>query len=211
MPREETFWKMNTKMIDFTVSDFSGGVKECQSKQDSERRVRVLEPSESMQVSIASTAETSRMSKASLPAPAGVDLPLYKVAHCRAGDKGNDVNFSLIPHCPADLPRLKSIVTADWVKMVTKNLFLCHPSARYHSGSLLPQKETHDSQRSEDDICVEIYVAQGIHALNIVVRNALDGGVTCSRRIDRHGKSLSDLILCQTVMLPEISTYTTIT
>ena len=32
------------------------------------------------------------------PAPSGQKIPLYRVAHSRAGDKGNDLNFSLIPH-----------------------------------------------------------------------------------------------------------------
>ncbi|KAL0347821.1 UNVERIFIED_CONTAM: hypothetical protein Scaly_1798100 [Sesamum calycinum] len=31
---------------------------------------------------------------------AGQRIPLYDVAHSRAGDKGNDLNFSIIPHYP---------------------------------------------------------------------------------------------------------------
>ncbi|KAE8662486.1 disease resistance protein RPP13 [Hibiscus syriacus] len=55
---------------------------------------------------------------------------------------------------------------------------------------------------NEDDVKVEIYEVQGIQSLNVVVRIILDGGVNCSRRIDRHGKCISDLILCQHVVLP---------
>lgn len=53
-----------------------------------------------------------------------------------------------------------------------------------------------------EHVNVEVYEVPGIHSLNIVVRNILDGGVNCSRRIDRHGKTISDLILCQEVVLP---------
>jgi hypothetical protein len=49
---------------------------------------------------------------------------------------------------------------------------------------------------------VDVYEVPGVKALNIVVRNVLDGGVTCSRRLDRHGKSLSDLFLSQFIILP---------
>lgn len=50
---------------------------------------------------------------------------------------------------------------------------------------------------------VEVYEVPGVAALNVVVKDVLDGGVTCSRRLDRHGKCLSDLIFSQIVVLPE--------
>lgn len=53
-----------------------------------------------------------------------------------------------------------------------------------------------------EHVKVEIYEVKGIHSLNVVVRNILDGGVNCSRRIDRHGKTISDIILCQEIVLP---------
>ncbi|KAI5077891.1 hypothetical protein GOP47_0007715 [Adiantum capillus-veneris] len=186
--REETFWKMNTRAVDV-----------INAEMPFVRGSLSIKPPEGVQIPIPLNTRMSTGSKAPLPAPGGVELPLYKVAHCRAGDKGNDVNFSLIPHCPTDLLRLQSIITKDWVKRVTGRLFLGH-----HIGNDTSSSQTrglvhdeHDNARS-----IEIYVATGIHAMNIVVRNALDGGVTCSRRLDRHGKSLSDLILCQRVTLP---------
>ncbi|KAK3029202.1 hypothetical protein RJ639_039282 [Escallonia herrerae] len=45
------------------------------------------------------------------PAPSGQKISLYNVAHSRTGDKGNDLNFSLIPHFPTDISRLKLIIT----------------------------------------------------------------------------------------------------
>ncbi|MCO5611223.1 hypothetical protein L7F22_065474 [Adiantum nelumboides] len=192
VPREDTFWEMHTTAVDYIIA-----------KMPSVRNLPPIYPPEEVQVPIPLSTLMPTMSKAPLPAPGGVEIPLYKFAHCRAGDKGNDVNFSLIPHSSRDLPRLQSIITKDWVKGVTRRLFLGHHSVQ-HIG-----KDTSGGQTSGlvhekhvDSVGVEIYVAIGIHALNIVVRNALDGGVTCSRRLDRHGKSLSDLILCQTVTLP---------
>ncbi|XP_066393903.1 uncharacterized protein [Miscanthus floridulus] len=130
------------------------------------------------------------------PAPAlpGKRIALYHVAHSRAGDKGNDMNFSVIPHSPDDIGRLRSIITPDWVKNAVSPLLdlSSFPDERaiQHRNNLL------------EPVTVEIYYVPGISSLNVVVRNILDGGVNCSRRIDRHGKTLSDLILCQEVILP---------
>lgn len=128
-------------------------------------------------------------------APAGQKIPLYDVAHSRAGDKGNDLNFSMIPHYPPDINRLKTVVTAEWVKEALSTLL--NPTS-------FPSPV--NTQRRDDwideHVKVEIYEARGIHSLNVVVRNILDGGVNCSRRIDRHGKTISDVILCQQVVLP---------
>lgn len=131
----------------------------------------------------------------SCPAPSGQRIPLYSVAHSRAGDKGNDINFSLIPHFPPDYERLKLIITSEWVKSVVSCLL---------DLSLSPDLDA-TNQRDKwmnEIVKVEIYEVKGIQSLNIVVKNILDGGVNCSRRIDRHGKTISDLILRQQVVLP---------
>ncbi|KAH6767420.1 propionyl-CoA carboxylase [Perilla frutescens var. hirtella] len=128
-------------------------------------------------------------------APAGQKIPLYDVAHSRAGDKGNDLNFSIIPHYPPDIRRLKMIVTPNWVKEVLSPLL--NPSSFPDPDDI----ERRDKWINEH-VKVEMYEARGIHSLNVVVRNILDGGVNCSRRIDRHGKTISDVVLCQQVVLP---------
>lgn len=129
------------------------------------------------------------------PAPFGQKIPLYQVAHSRAGDKGNDLNFSIIPHLSSDFERLKVIITPTWVKAVVSALL---------DESSFPNPSSIDRRNAwiDEHVKVEIYEVKGIHALNVVVRNILDGGVNCSRRIDRHGKCVSDLILCQQVVLP---------
>ncbi|CAI9101783.1 OLC1v1039195C1 [Oldenlandia corymbosa var. corymbosa] len=129
------------------------------------------------------------------PAPSGRDIPLYDVAHSRAGDKGNDLNFSIIPYFPPDINRLKLVITPEWVKAAVSELL---------DQSSFPDLDSIARRNSwiAENVKVEIYEARGIHSLNVVVRNILDGGVNCSRRIDRHGKSISDLILSQLVILP---------
>lgn len=130
-----------------------------------------------------------------LAAPAGQKIPLYEVAHSRVGDKGNDLNFSIIPHYGPDIRRLKMIVTPKWVKEVVSPLL--NPSS-FPDADEIKRRD----KWVEEHVEVEIYEARGIQSLNVVVRNILDGGVNCSRRIDRHGKTISDVVLCQQVVLP---------
>lgn len=129
------------------------------------------------------------------PAPSGKKLPLYEVAHGRVGDKGNDLNVSIIPHFPSDIERLKIIINPQWVKGVLAPLLNPSPF-------LDPDAIRKRDAWVEENVKVEIYEVRGIHSLNVVVRNILDGGVNCSRRIDRHGKTISDIILSQQVILP---------
>lgn len=129
------------------------------------------------------------------PAPSGKKIPLYEVAHSRVGDKGNDMNFSIIPHFSQDIDRLQMIISPEWVKEVLSPLL--NPSPFPHPDAILKRNKW-----VEENVRVEIYEVKGIHSLNVVVRNILDSGVNCSRRIDRHGKTISDIILSQQVVLP---------
>ncbi len=113
---------------------------------------------------------------AASPAQRGVEVLLYDIAHSRAGDKGDTINLSLIPFCRDDFPRVQEVVTRDWVSGKLTGILGKDPQ-------------------------VMVYSLPGIAALNVVLAPALDGGVTISRRIDRHGKSLSDLLLSQTIVL----------
>ncbi|CAA7390949.1 unnamed protein product [Spirodela intermedia] len=128
-------------------------------------------------------------------APSGEPIPLYQAAHSRTGDKGNDLNFSIIPHFPGDFERLKKVITPEWVKGAVSPLLGELPSAD-------PAAAEKRDRWMEENLRVEIYEVRGVHSLNVVVRNVLDGGVNCSRRIDRHGKTVSDLILSQEIVLP---------
>ena len=103
-----------------------------------------------------------------------VEGMLHRVAHARAGDKGDRLNVSLICRTPALYAPLAAQATAERVR----NIFASRrPSsvARYD----LPR----------------------LHAFNFVLDAALEGGVNASLGLDGHGKSLSFLLLAATVRI----------
>ena len=95
-------------------------------------------------------------------------LPLHAIAHGRAGDKGDVSNVSLVAYKPEAYPFLASNVTADKVH----------------------ELYTHLGASS-----VTRYDLPLLSALNFVIDDVLDGGVNASRSIDRHGKTLSYILL----------------
>jgi len=95
-------------------------------------------------------------------------MKLREVAHSRTGDKGNIANISLIAYQIEMYPLLKERVTAERV--------------RAWFGEIVQGK-------------VVRYELPKIGALNFVLFDALGGGVTRSLALDRHGKSLSSVLL----------------
>jgi hypothetical protein len=93
---------------------------------------------------------------------------LRQIAHARSGDKGDILNISLIPYEERYYELIKEQVTADKVKEQFKNLV-------------------------KGD--VKRYELKNIKAFNFVLHNALNGGVTRSLRLDKHGKTLSYKLL----------------
>jgi hypothetical protein len=98
---------------------------------------------------------------------------VYDLAHCRAGDKGNTSNISVIAYNEAAWRVIREQLTPERV-MAAYGHIAGGPVRRYD----LPN----------------------LRALNFVIDNALGGGVTRSLRQDMHGKSLSSLML--TIELP---------
>jgi len=95
-------------------------------------------------------------------------MKLWEIAHSRTGDKGNIANISLIVYEASDFDLVKEKVTAQ----VVKKWF----------GNRIKGK-------------VERYELEQLGALNFVLHQALDGGVTCSTNIDKHGKTLGSYLL----------------
>ncbi len=95
-------------------------------------------------------------------------MKLREVAHSRTGDKGNIANISLIAYQVEMYPLLKERVTAERV--------------RAWFGEIVQGQ-------------VVRYELPKIGALNFVLFDALGGGVTRSLALDRHGKSLSSVLL----------------
>ncbi|WP_446898539.1 AtuA-related protein [Clostridium sp. LBM24168] len=95
-------------------------------------------------------------------------MKLRSIAHSRTGDKGNISNISLIVYKYEDYKLIEEKVTAEKVKVWFKDIV---------NGE------------------VERYELPKIGALNFVMHDALGGGVTRSLSLDRHGKSLSSVLL----------------
>ncbi|XP_062186987.1 uncharacterized protein LOC133890570 [Phragmites australis] len=183
--RENIFWRAHANKASIPYSDSKTGKMHVLQahKKPTNRAVGIQHFDASMDTP-----------PSPVPASPRKKFALYHIAHSRAGDKGNDMNFSIIPHFPDDIGRLRTVITPDWVKNAVSPLL--------DSSSFLDDRAIQRRNNLLERVHVEIYDVPGISSLNVVVRNILDGGVNCSRRIDRHGKTLSDLILCQEVILP---------
>ena len=113
-------------------------------------------------------------------------FPLHAIAHGRAGDKGNVSNVSLVAYRPEAYKFLATNVTADKVHKLYAHLGA--------SG-------------------VTRYDLPLLSAFNFVIDDVLDGGVNASRSIDRHGKTLSYILLGRFIidmpmdLIPESSPY----
>ncbi|MDO9437608.1 hypothetical protein [Hydrogenophaga sp.] len=102
-------------------------------------------------------------------------VPLYRLAHARAGDKGNRSNISVIAFRPELFPVL--------VEQVTEAAVLRHFRDRQPSA-------------------VVRYLLPRLEAMNFVLDDVLDGGVNGSLNLDSHGKALSFYLLELPVVVP---------
>lgn len=95
-------------------------------------------------------------------------MKLRHIAHSRAGDKGNIANLSVILFDEQDYAFLEAYLTESKVKEFLKNIV---------KGKVVRYELPH------------------IAAFNFVLYDALQGGVTRSLSIDKHGKTLSSVLL----------------
>lgn len=95
-------------------------------------------------------------------------MKLADIAHSRSGDKGDTLNISLIAYDKRDYEFLRMVATPESV-------------TDYLRGFV----------RGE----VERYELPQLGALNFVLHRALGGGVTRSLALDKHGKTLSSVLL----------------
>ena len=102
-------------------------------------------------------------------------VPLYDIAHSRAGDKGNRLNLSLIPYDPAHYPLLAEQMTEERVLALFR-----------HRGATSCRR----------------YDLPLLHAFNFIVEDALEGGVNGSLNLDGHGKTNSFRLLALEVEIP---------
>ena len=93
---------------------------------------------------------------------------LREIAHARSGDKGDVLNIALIPYEEKDYELIKEKITSEKVKEHFKGLI-----------------------KGE----VKRYDLDNTKSFNFVFYDALNGGVTQSLRLDKHGKTLSFKLL----------------
>jgi hypothetical protein len=105
-----------------------------------------------------------------------VDMCLHALAHARSGDKGDRLNISLIAYAPELFPLLVEAVTESAVATLFAHR---RPSS------------------------VRRYVLPKLGALNFVLDNILDGGVTQALNLDSHGKTLSYCLLGLSIAVPD--------
>jgi len=102
-------------------------------------------------------------------------VPLHRLAHARAGDKGNRLNIAVFAYEERYYPLLCEQVT----EAAVAGLF----AARR------PSKITR-------------YDLRRLHGFNFVLEDVLAGGVNASLFLDTHGKGLSFLLLTLPIVLP---------
>jgi hypothetical protein len=102
-------------------------------------------------------------------------VPLHRLAWARSGDKGNTANIGVVARQPDWLPLLWAQLTPQAVHAHLAHL-VQGPVTRHH----LP----------------------GIHAINLVLEQALDGGGPVSTRMDPLGKGMGQILLAMELDVP---------
>ncbi|WP_293855002.1 acyclic terpene utilization AtuA family protein [uncultured Alsobacter sp.] len=109
------------------------------------------------------------------PGPEAVEVPLFRVALARSGDKGDISNIGVIARWPGVLPYLRHALTPERVRA-----FLGHAVKGR----------------------VTRFEVPGLDALNFVCEEALDGGGMASLRNDALGKAMAQILLSMPVKVP---------
>lgn len=104
-----------------------------------------------------------------------VEVPLYRAAHGRTGDKGDRSNISVIAW------------HADLFDLLVAQLTPERVAAQF---------------RHRAPSQVQRFVLPKLHAMNFVLDAVLDGGVNDALNLDAHGKALSFLLLDMPLRVP---------
>lgn len=110
----------------------------------------------------------------SVPDDTDTDLsvPLIRLAWARSGDKGNLFNVAVIAREPRFLPYIAAALTPERVG--------AHYGRLLSDGGSLP---------------VERFSVPGLSAINLVVGDAMDGGILASMNLDPVAKGMAQLLL----------------
>ena len=99
-------------------------------------------------------------------------VPLIKLAWGRSGDKGDLFNVAAIARKAEYLPYIRAALTPESVAAWYSDVFAAGTKPR-----------------------VDRYEVSGINALNFVVHDSLDGGITASPRLDKVAKAMAQQLL----------------
>ena len=103
-------------------------------------------------------------------------VPLSRIAHTRSGDKGDIANIGVIAWTPQYYDILLREVTPERVKAFFGDLVKGH---------------------------VDRFELPNLHALNLLLHQALGGGGTVSPRTDAQGKTLGAALLAMEIEIDE--------
>ena len=112
-----------------------------------------------------------------VPAEA-ISVDLLRLAYVRSGDKGHLFNVAVIARRPEYLPWLRAALTPAAVGQWYRHLRPAGPPR------------------------VDRYEAGGFHALNLVVHDALEGGINASTQLDPAAKGMGQMLLRFPVLVP---------
>ncbi|TRY77738.1 hypothetical protein TCAL_08521 [Tigriopus californicus] len=120
--------------------------------------------------------------------PTGKEIYILEdLAYARSGDKGNSCNIGLIARHPSYLPYIKQQVTEQSVAEYFRHLFDI-------------------DQQTHIEANVTRFDLPGIHGVNFLIENVLDGGGIASLRPDPLGKSFGQMLLSMELTnLPSLS------
>jgi hypothetical protein len=97
-----------------------------------------------------------------------IDVPLCRLAVARSGDKGDKANIGVMARRPAYLPAIRAALTEARIK---------HIFSHFTRGK------------------VERFDLPGIHAMNFLLHESLDGGGVASLHLDAQAKTYAQILL----------------
>ncbi len=115
---------------------------------------------------------------AAVDEPCPAEVPLYKLAWGRSGDKGNKSNIGIIARSAEYLPYIWAALDTDKVA-------------------------AHFAHFMEPDSAIDRYYLPASHAINFVMHDALGGGGIASLRNDPQGKAYAQILLDYPIPVPQ--------
>ncbi|KZK89804.1 hypothetical protein PsAD5_05091 [Pseudovibrio sp. Ad5] len=125
---------------------------------------------------VAAAAESAEIPQAVTSDDVLIDVPLIKLAYARSGDKGDKANIGVIARKAEWLP---------WIAAALSEEAVAQTFAHFNPGK------------------VARFYLPGCHALNFLIDDVLGGGGIASLRLDPQAKAYSQILLTQSVPVPQ--------